>query len=257
MANKQEEKICYLCDKVLLPADLRTVGERSLLTIVAASLKRKDKKHQFLKTVKSLDIHKNCQTYYVRQRNIDASLKAKKESADKKRRQRLETKDFNFSLHCFFCGKNAHKQLQENPIKFVRSINTRQNILDKISNRKANEQFHEFDENVFMRLNNVNDLCELNARYHARCMKKFYYSPSSNPKVPHMGEKMSTVLQHIINAIYENEEECQFSLKKMLITIDGEIPRIDRIKLKLQEFLGDNIEMYTEKNETTICFKDC
>lgn len=137
MANVQEP-LCVICDKVLLPEDKCTVKQRAINSLIDASVQRRDRKDKILKTLTSAEIHKSCQTTYVRKTSIQVAAKTVTQSISTKRRQNSEARKFDFSSNCFFCGNNVSLKNNSSAVHFVKSDETRINILDEIDDRRVN-----------------------------------------------------------------------------------------------------------------------
>ena len=73
-----DPKVCLLCEQILSVDNTHTIGIRAIETVVASSLRRKDKKHLMLQILSSLDIHKYCYTKYIPEAAIAAAEKASK-----------------------------------------------------------------------------------------------------------------------------------------------------------------------------------
>lgn len=120
----------------------------------------------------------------------------------------------------------------------------------------VNSVSKEFEDILFIRLKEVDDLCKVGGQYHTKCMKKFYcYNPTNSRGKP-VSENMTLLLQHIIQYILDNEENCQLFLREILKEFKGDISRISRIESSLRNYFEDDLVMYPVKNDLILCFRD-
>lgn len=186
--------------------------------------------HIKLKQLSSVVLHTSCYTNYIRPKSIKATAKAATAASSKTRQENSEARHFDFSQFCFFCDNLALKSTPTISIKHVKTDETRLKILQTLLDRCTKD---EFSKKLYTRLAHVDDLSQMQARYHAACMTKFYTYRSTNvvgrPPNPNITNFLEYLIMHILN----NNDECQFSLKNIIDSYTGEIPEIRTIKKKI------------------------
>lgn len=258
MSSENEQQICTLCDKVVMEEDARVAKSRAIESFIKASVERKDRKHLQMRGYSSLIIHKNCHTMYTRESNIKRVVKAKKEAISKKRRKiNSDVRAFDFSIDCFFCGEPAKEYVNNRRciISFVQSDKVRERILVEII-RKQLDQNNESIQALRVRLEGVSDLAAVGARYHKACCVKFYSSRPTHIVGRPITNNTSQLVEHIKNHICENLKTCQFSIKQILSTFDGEVPTFCRLKSILVRNFGDELSIYQNNEDLILCFRD-
>ena len=171
-----EEEVCILCDKALSPEQKTTAKERAISKLIEASKHRKDKKYLRLQKLKEVDIQPSCQTMYVRQSSIKTATTKTTASTSKRRQSAREARTFDFNNLCFFCGEDApdipvRKHAKLGKVVHLTSPNTKVNVLKKIEERSTKD---EYNREIYERLKNIDDLTDLNARYHTAYIINFY-----------------------------------------------------------------------------------
>lgn len=99
------------------------------------------------------------------------------------------------------------------------------------------------------------------ARHLLQSMRVIYFIYS--PKISHelsitneiLTREIFTLLTYF-TYILQNSDDSQFSLKEILEKFDGDLPRLDYIRDRLINNLGDQIQCYQISNDIVICFTD-
>lgn len=225
-----DERNCIICNK---PGTLIEIKLAALRTLIASSKKRSDRKYLTMQKMTSAFIHTACQAMYNRQSSIDQTQAAKRMRLSHGKETIKEAKNFDFNALCFFCGKTCNKYKHD--MHFVTNQCTKQNIIEIAEERKSTDaQCTE----ILARLNSVNDLLAVNARYHSVCMANFQRDSSSFGSIGRPpSESTVNFIEYVIHYIENNKDECQFSLNEIKSNYTNDdtykFPDVTTIKKKL------------------------
>lgn len=81
---------------------MRIVKERCIQSLIKASQQRKDKKHILYRKLSEVQVHKLCQSSYIRPCNVDAASKLATQANSTRRNIISMGREFNFS-ESFVC----------------------------------------------------------------------------------------------------------------------------------------------------------
>lgn len=246
------DKICILCELPYSESDKKTIGERAIISVIDASKRRKDGKHGKLEELVSLNVHKQCHAAYIRENNIKAAEKQVSQDYVLKRKKLKLARKFDFQHNCFICGLDTENHPSGNPISLVSSDQMKNSILEGLQRLPRTD----FNNDLKHRLENASNLQEKRARYHRKCLSNFFTYRPTNCNGRPIEETMSSVTEHVISFILDNADDSQFSLKEILTSFDGELPRLDRITDQLKNHFGEEMEFFKIPNDTIICYKD-
>lgn len=174
MNNDDVNPVCLLCIEEISEETKRTLKERAIISLIKASKERKDRKHLRMQKCTSLDVHVNCHLVYLRQRNITAAANKTSASTSRKRRSISNARNFYFNNLWLFCGDDASEDYikgykpKNSKVIRVSKRETGDKILKAITERALEND--EYNNLIYERLINADNLVELNARYHLCCM---------------------------------------------------------------------------------------
>lgn len=214
--NFNSETTCLICFTFMEPEKSRTLGDKARETVIAASKKRNDSKHEIIGKYGTLKLHKSCYTNYINSSNIDAALKKSKVQKQSWRAAVQVAKEFDFESACYFCTSARHPRNKD--IYFVKNI---EKVIGVAEALKARENLSEDDALLLQRVNTLKTkFNSTKAIYHGMCYKKFYnYRVNSILGRP-LSEDMANVLSFIIKYILKHTDECQFSVQSILNNYD-------------------------------------
>lgn len=173
-----------------------SVGPERIKTILECSKRREDGLHDVLQTKlesetnATINCHRACVSTYTSSWHINVHLKRKSKTSHKdpspsvppaKRCRRSEA-DFDFKLHCIFCGEQCSTSpSRKNPKRWRAAFLCKppengkyfkESVLDC-----CNKRNDEWANQVRLRVAGaMSDLYAVSARYHDNCRKKFMNS---------------------------------------------------------------------------------
>lgn len=109
---------CFVCEESLALADreVTIVKKIGVATLLASSLKRKNREHQrLLEGVDQITVHAACQKKYNNEKLILASLR--RGSATPKPTRTSKSLSFDFNNKCFFCAEEVSKEYRRKQSK--------------------------------------------------------------------------------------------------------------------------------------------
>lgn len=74
-SSESDFEECFICDKPIIPEKLSIVKQRGIQTFIRASKERRDKNYISLEKLEEVKVHKQCQSSYIRQCNIEEAAK--------------------------------------------------------------------------------------------------------------------------------------------------------------------------------------
>ena len=156
---------------------LISASDARVQSIIRASKIRMDGLENWLDTenVKELHYHKNCVSTYTSKFHL--KMTSSKETSNSKKVLRSETGNFDFDLHCLFCGytcdqsitdpKNSQRWKEVSKCQNIKSVKV--NIL-----RVCDERNDDESDRVKMRIQGaLSDLKAAKGQYHRDCRAKF------------------------------------------------------------------------------------
>lgn len=168
----------------------------------------------------NLKIHRTCQKNCS---NYNNRVKRKPQNSNEKaKRPRHDNRGcFNWKESCFLCFNTCQedgRNTQRNPFRLVRTIEMKDNILNRCNKRGCDE----WAMKVMTRVNSCNDLVAVEARYHISCNKKFYSSNISHNDSVGSGRKTDdNKLNAFLQLCNWLDQECELELYSV-----GELHRI-------------------------------
>lgn len=91
-------------------------------------------------------------------------------------------------------------------------------------------------------------------RYHKQCHNRLY---KFEPPKPSREKNSDPIVEHVMNFLETNRDECQFRLIDILSTYSGEMQGLDHICHKLIKYHNDEIIISRKrKKDAIICFRD-
>lgn len=157
---------CIICKKIISqPSEGAVLFEKGAASINAAGLQRCDQ----ITAVAGESVHTACRKEYTKQRNIDA-LRKQKSRPTEKRVLRSETIQFDFKIHCLFCGKGDRRDSKRKDFELtpVRTID-----FQKTVEQICQERNDDWALKVNDRLKAAIDLHAADAVYHKQCSVNF------------------------------------------------------------------------------------
>ena len=157
---------CIICKKIISQSSEGAVlYEKGAASINAASLQRCDS----ITAVAGESVHTACRKEYTKQRNIDASKKQQSHQTEK-RVLRSEATQFDFKIHCLFCGEGdkgdrKRKNFELTPVRTFEFQKTVEQIC-----RDRNDVWA---IKVNDRVKTAIDLHAADAVYHKQCSVNF------------------------------------------------------------------------------------
>lgn len=247
-----EEPVCVICERSV---NLIEIKEMALNKLIEVSVKRRDFKFKKMKKMSSALIHKFCQKNYIQDTSVTAAQKLIVRKLSEKKQITKDAENFDFTSRCLFCGVICHKHQYKHQVRLVTNKNTKENLLNAVENGKVSGDSREI---IVARLNKVEDLVEVKARYHCYCMTHFYAEyPSKNVGCP---INITDFTDFLISYIKKNDHECQFSANeiKAKFTQDPNysFPDISTIKSKLYDHFSNEIICHTIKKDLIILYKN-
>lgn len=228
-----------------------TIKERGIRTLIEVSEKRglKDKK-KFLQVCKEVRVHDPCRKRYTAVCNVEASVRRGGDSASQ-----LQISSTRSSTEiactlkgiCFLCGDAITEefiQLQSklpldrrNMVHTVEKLGMRQTVLDA-----AKHLDDDWGRAIVERLLTIDDLVAADGTYHRLCYRRlFKLLPTGNKRGYGPANKTEQVMECVYEYLFENSDECQFSLSHLLQQIKGDyIPDVRTAKTHLKKRFGDD-----------------
>ncbi|XP_072377366.1 uncharacterized protein [Diabrotica undecimpunctata] len=235
---------CFICEKPFTEGETEFVG-KGIPNVVAASKSRKDGKHELLKNVEVVQVHKNCKVEYTNKDNIKLLFEQAKPNSETKLEGKPIVNHFSFKTKCCLCGKEKH--LKSKDSKDFREC-TAPSLKDKFL-EKASKRNDDFGRQIVERIKNVN-LVLMKARYHKQCYTQLFYTPSKTTKKGRPEDQnLISAFEKVCEFINESEER-QFTLKDLLARVEDNLPNdgsmsMKTLKVKLQKKYGDGIVFAT------------
>ena len=199
-----------LCDRQLThQSNTREITGNSLESFINASVQRDDKRHIKRKQCESIRVHKNCTKSCIHDGKIKAYLrqKEKEKITESVRATRSSnTIPFDFESLCLICGEDASNAFIAKQSKYPES---RCNVVRNITNNES--KFKMLDKcrlvknkltiELSSRLERVENLIEVKAKYHDRCKQLL---DNINHSLPEDTSKTTKVAEFISKYIIKN-----------------------------------------------------
>lgn len=241
---------CVICNE-LCTKDYVHVGAKGRITLVAASLERKDGLHEILEMHNPLTLHIACRKAYTRESSIRSAKRKSEEPVPQEEVQpitlRSKTPKFDFTTHCLFCSEvlPTSSRLTTKRKKKISNVETmpfKQNILDR-----AKERNDEWGEMVAKRIIEASsDLVAAEAKYHRNCAQDFLSKSETQKSV---GKPPVALKQSAFNelcAYLDKNDECQYAVSDLMEIMETflhgeEGYSMKYLKQKLKERYQDDI----------------
>ena len=211
---------CILCEKQLTDqSNTWEITGNSQESFINTSVQRDDKRHIKIKQCEGIRVHTNCAKIYTHDGKIKAYLRQKKKITESVRATRSSNNiPFDFESLCLICGEGASNAFIAKQSKYPAS---RRNVVRNITNNESKLKIldkcrlvkNKWTIKPSYRLERVENLIEVGAKYHDRCKLLL---DNINPSLSEDTSKTAKVAEFISKYIIENKEECQFSIKGVL-----------------------------------------
>lgn len=249
MADNEEDNKCILCGKND-GNDLQTIKTIAIANIVKTAKERNDLRWKTFEKLNEAHAHKSCRSRYGRRSSMESAAKLNSEKIIEGRKINTEAKQFDFSTNCFFCGKiipGSNEQYRE-----VKSENTGVKVIE---NAKKKNQSDPFIKSLLARINCVEKLTDVHAKYHVKCMTNFYTETSHDRVGRPLSVETSEFMKYCVQFIENQSSECQFSLNEIKRNFNGPIPLdLGTIKKKLNEHFDGGLEFSVVHGDLIIVF---
>ena len=169
--SDESNALCIFCSEALDKAsECVPLTEKGCDGIRKASLERNDT----LSVTKGQRVHKLCRAKYTNPKYIVASKKSNKQAENTKKPQtRKHGSTFSFQHNCLLCGATIEchvRKMKQNPVFPVRTMDFQNSIVDICNQRKDS-----WGDEVYARIQQVNDLHAADAVYHQSCSVRFRF----------------------------------------------------------------------------------
>lgn len=229
--------ICSICDEEYSESDKETVvvKHRGLSTLIAASERRRDNRHVKWVGKAQVKFHMDCKKRYAAAKQKTYSIHDKQAVKRSETSQSTTTavpnEQFNFKELCFYCGE-----------KWKTPRKTGSIVCDELFRGKvldwASVRVDEIGRVVAARLENIESLAEVHARYHHKCYFNFRAVPTINWAKVQVQQALSDIYRHI-----ETSTAREFSSKKLREVGGEHTPSNQTLYLKLAGKFGSDIRM--------------
>lgn len=235
-----------------------TRGLANLKTI-AANLKN-DELVSFLNSGKKVFVHSSCRKRFTERKTVWAEMKKIEFceklslSPPKLKLRRSSDSSFDWEHNCFICNQllvRQKKVKQHQNISVVTSYHTKQKLIDVIKNTRD-----KFSRSLLLRINSVNDLRSVSARYHRSCYANIMKPANTpektiDPRIMNTNHAMDEIIDYI-----NNHPDCQFSLNELMKVVSGNSPAPQTIKHRLEEYYAEDLVVSNNEGQSTLfCFK--
>ena len=174
----------------------------------------------------------------------------------------FERQSFNFSKLCLFCSGEASDEIMNKEIRYNDRTSIRK-FATGVENTKSLYNFSvkrkdDVGERIRLRIDGIDDLGKLDARYHKVCRGNFFYIPVPivNSPSKHRKKNAEDVVRFIIEYLQNNKHECQFSVNTILRDY-GECQSSNRDIIRLlKDEMGDDIIIHKCKNDIILCYRN-
>jgi predicted nucleic acid-binding Zn ribbon protein len=195
---------CVLCGESLSKGEVIVV-ERGMKTILEVSSLRKYGKYEHLQNAHSIQVHAICRKNYTRTKSgnlvglSDESNTSGSRSVDNPRLIRSRLQNFEFKLHCVFCGNQADPkaEIKSQSSRHV-SIVTTMKIKETVTTH-AEKRNDDWGQVVLAGINSVIDLVAAEARYHTTCYARFIDHERQHDKPSKVGRPRDAVKERAFN----------------------------------------------------------
>ncbi|CAH1118147.1 unnamed protein product [Phaedon cochleariae] len=258
--SEMDKEVCFICQGSLIDGDVVTVRQKGVKTLISSSVQRKNNEHRrYLTNLSEVKVHSACQKHYNNPKLISSYLKRASEPSTSTRRSNV----FDLRKHCFYCGKEADDNWEEN---LRRLPYAKRNLIHKVMKLELRDSVIEvarrrgdnWASEVWQRISDE-DLCARDAWYHRFCQRDFYRPVrSGGEKGRPLSKDVDEAMEMIFSYIENNPEECQFSLEELMNQITTEnVPQARTVKTRLLEKYDEDILIVeTKKKKTVVCFKN-
>ncbi|CAG9817879.1 unnamed protein product [Phaedon cochleariae] len=258
--KENQREVCFICQGSLIDGDVVTVRQKGVKTLISSSVQRKNNEHRrYLTNLSEVKVHSACQKHYNNPKLISSYLKRASEPSTSTRRSNV----FDLRKHCFYCGKEADDNWEEN---LRRLPYAKRNLIHKVMKLELRDSVIEvarrrgdnWASEVWQRISDE-DLCARDAWYHRFCQRDFYRPVrSGGEKGRPLSKDVDEAMEMIFSYIENNPEECQFSLEELMNQITTEnVPQARTVKTRLLEKYDEDILIVeTKKKKTVVCFKN-
>lgn len=223
---------CIICNK---SGNLVTIHEVSIKNLIDSSKQRADGKFSKWSDLKIAPIHESCRVSYNRESAIKTAVQEHANKCVEGKKIMKHALEFDYGRLCIFCGETCNKYKQN--IKIVKKDSTKDSIITKLAEKvRENQLSDSFIKNLSARLNSVNSLVNVEARYHNKCMSNFFDVRISDQVGRPPSESTTEFMNHIVAYIENSSNECQFSLNEIKEEYTGTYPQLSVIKSKLTNY---------------------
>lgn len=272
-----KESLCVICDKKTLERIVK-VGAKGKKTLKQSSVERHDSLFADLDFSNEIFIHESCRCEYIKQSNIEAAKrraealctenispvkrKLRRSSSSSTVDDSINQSDFEWDNNCLFCKEVANeaeerrRRLSSNRKKKICHVDSSHFMISiKTKLQPLTDDYH---REILKRINSVQDLKQLKARYHRECYYEIassYQKKMSDPKIKQT-EKIEAAMEEIYDFLLANDE-CQFTISQLkeAIKISDMIPHEDTIKKYLKQRFPDEIVISGRMGGNTyVCF---
>lgn len=172
---------CFICRKSLDEGVVVTVKKKGVLTLLGASVKRRQTDHsQISKNRDEIRVHSACSKNYSDPSRIDVALRSESPTPETSAKHlRSVSEKFIFKGHCFLCGEKVpedyltkQKKLPmnlRNPVRLVEKMEVRDIML-----QAARARGDEWAQQIINRVPLDFDIIAADGQYHDACRKQLF-----------------------------------------------------------------------------------
>ncbi|XP_044591181.1 uncharacterized protein LOC123269507 [Cotesia glomerata] len=249
-------ELCTLCDQTFENEkdEIIEVKKKGLQTLINKSKLKDDNKYKLWENADSFQFHSVCRVRYQASSNKTKFKRRDKsptldEPSTSSRGQIHEDQienTFNFINNCLICGKrNFHGDTGTH----VFSNDHQLNRLLTTANLYNGDIFTQ----VHQRLQGINSLVAVKARYHKKCLYRFFADPNKEPKIREVDPDIQDTLDRVYKYI-EESSETKFHLSTLQKIMGNNLITNTRLYRKLQSRYQNDIRIKQSPGTDTIIY---
>ncbi|XP_057652703.1 uncharacterized protein LOC130891766 [Diorhabda carinulata] len=234
---------CFLCDKTFTIGETEFIG-KGIPHLINASKLKNDGKHELLRDVEVIQVHKACKINYLQKETPKiVSYKKSMENVTKIEEKKVMT-DFDFKNNCILCGQPVKDQVDSRPFQLCTTTNLKDRIIEKALYKQD-----DYSRKIVDRIKDAN-LILIKAIYHEDCYTTLVQkSPTTRKKGRPEDKNIILAFEKVCDYINESDER-QFTLRELLERVQDNLPNegtisMKTLKMKLQKKYGDGIVFAT------------
>lgn len=234
---------CFLCDSAFTIGETEFIG-KGIPHLINASKLRNDGKHELLRDVEVVQVHKACKINYLQKETLQALTDNKSRECVSKVEEKKVMTDFDFKNNCILCGEPVNDQTDSKPFQLCTTPNLKDRIIEK-----ALHNNDDYSRKIVERIKDAN-LILIKAIYHEDCYTTLVQkSPTARRKGRPEDKNIIVAFEKVCDYINESDKR-QFTLRELLERVQENLPNegtisMKTLKMKLQKKYGDGIVFAT------------